>query len=203
MGRQDAAPPEEVVAKVAEAVRRLEPADAEIDGMLVRKHLKAMRLGKHHPHANAIANRLTSNKAHPQMDHVVEDDLRHWFSRIQTSFERNKGPKRKSFLNFNYVIRQLLALMVRDQSHLFQKIPMIKSRARIKQHDAIWEKVCADVGLVFKPLLPILPVPARANAKKARKADRQATPPALETDRQARTEADRQERPPSDAGHGA
>lgn len=150
MGRQNVVVPEAVLEKVQGSLRAAGKADGEVDGILVRSHMKKLRLGRYYELANTIANKISKNKATVRMHHTLEEDLRKWFLKIQAPFEKHKGAKRKSFLNYNYTLYQLLSL-VPNTDHMTKQLVMLKSKARLREHDTIWEKICNDVGLDFVP----------------------------------------------------
>lgn len=152
MGRQNVVVPEAVLVKVQESLRASGRQEADVDGIEVRAHMKKLKLGKHYELANTIANKISKNRATVRMHHTLEEDLRKWFLKIQAPFEKHKGAKRKSFLNYNYALYQLLSL-VPNTEHLTKQLVMLKSKARLKEHDAIWKKICDDVDLEFIPYI--------------------------------------------------
>lgn len=153
MGRQNVRIPELVFQRVQDSIKAAKVEADKVDGLVVRAHLKKMRMGKHYELANAIANKLTRNKSVVRIDHVMEENLRKWFLKIQAPFEKHKGGgKRKSFLNYNYCLYQLLTLLP-DTRHLTSQLVMLKSKARLKEHDAIWKKICEETGLPYKPFV--------------------------------------------------
>ncbi len=52
--------------------------------------------------------------------------------------------KRKSFLNYYYIIFKLLELM--KETELLPKVPLIKTIVRLRQHDHIWKCICEELG---------------------------------------------------------
>ncbi len=56
--------------------------------------------------------------------------------------------KRRSFLNYYYILLKLLELM--GQTELLPKVPLLRTRLRLRQHDFIWQKVCDELGWTFK-----------------------------------------------------
>lgn len=152
LGRQSVEVPASVILQLTMAMEAAGQDMTTLDGLGVRAYMKTLKMGKHYEQAHAVANKLTKNKAIVRLDHQLEDDLRHWFLKIQRPFDKHKGSKRKSFLNYNYVLYQLLTLVRGyDISHLRSQLTMLKSKARLKEHDLIWERICEEVGLPFNP----------------------------------------------------
>ena len=50
---------------------------------------------------------------------------------------------RRSFLNYYYVIYKLLELLKQDD-------PLLNTKLRLRQHDALWEKICDELGWTFR-----------------------------------------------------
>ncbi len=55
--------------------------------------------------------------------------------------------KRKSFLNYYYIIFKLLELM--KETELLPKVPLIRTIVRLREHDRIWKRICEELGWTF------------------------------------------------------
>lgn len=157
MGRQMIEVPEEVLQRVTACMTEAGEDMASLTGLKVRTYLKKLKLGKYYEQAHSLANKLSRNKAVVRLDHRIEEDLRRWFLKIQAPFEKHKGPNRKSFLNYSYVIYQLLSLLPEEAAgevaYLKSQLTLLKSKARLRATEKVWALICNDVGLEFKPLL--------------------------------------------------
>ena len=56
---------------------------------------------------------------------------------------------RRSFLNYYYVLFELLETLKQDE--LLPKVPLLKTKLRLKQHDALWRKICEELDWGFRP----------------------------------------------------
>ncbi len=65
--------------------------------------------------------------------------------RVWCSIERDR---RRSFLNYYYILFKLLELM--GQKELLPQVPLLRTRLRLRQHDLIWKKVCEELGWTWK-----------------------------------------------------
>ena len=73
------------------------------------------------------------------------------FQQIQEPFERILKitvPKRKAFLNYNYVIYKICELLKIDL-----KVKMLKSRDNLEKHDKIWKEIVQKLDLDFIPTI--------------------------------------------------
>lgn len=156
LGRQSVDAPEEVVQAVASCMAEAGENMASLTGLTVRAYLKKLKLGKYYEQCYSIANRLSRNASVVRLDHRLEEDLRRWFLKIQAPFEKHKGPSRKSFLNYSYVLYQLLSLVPEgggEVAYLKSQLTMLKSKVRLRAADQVWALICNDVGLEFKPYI--------------------------------------------------
>lgn len=160
MGRQrtDTAPG--VESAVRESIKKHEADTTVVTGALVRRHMKVLKLGHHYEDAFMVANAITRNAAVIRVDHRLEEDLRHFFRRIQRAFDDVKvDSKRKSFLNYSYVLYQFLRMLGRLD--IAAHLHMLKARSRLVAHDVIFGKICDRLGWVFVPLAPVKLRPIR------------------------------------------
>lgn len=72
------------------------------------------------------------------------------FLHIENAFNHVKPVHRKSMLNYNFLFVRLLQIIGRKE--LIQWFPQLKSRAKTKQLDAIWQDICVHTQLPFLPL---------------------------------------------------
>ena len=47
-------------------------------------------------------------------------------------------------MSYYYVVYKLLELM--GQNELMKDIPLLKTKARLKQHDQVWLAICEELG---------------------------------------------------------
>ncbi len=89
-----------------------------------------------------------TGKQPPYIKREIEDKIVRMFEmidRIWCSIERDK---RRSLLNFYYILFKLLGLM--EQTKLLPQIPFLRTRLRLRQRDFIWKKVCDELGWTWK-----------------------------------------------------
>ena len=69
------------------------------------------------------------------------DDM---FQELQAPFRANKLGQRKNFLNYNYVFCRLFQKIGCPQFSMF--FPLIKSRAKLRHLDEMWDPMVASIG---------------------------------------------------------
>ena len=150
-GRKQTDVPQEVV----DLVRQHLPTDLKkLTAGAVRKVLKKVGIGyKQYENAQAIVDILTKNKAMVKFPHGVEYEMKTHFMKVENAWNRVEGSKanaRKSFLSYTYVIKQLLVVL--GHPELAGMIDTIKSKHRLKAHDAAWANICEKLDWIFHPL---------------------------------------------------
>lgn len=75
------------------------------------------------------------------------------FVALQEPFRATRDPKRKNFLNYNYVFCRLLQQIGCDSFCIF--FPLIKSKVKLAVLDSAWERMVTYQGLPFVPLRPV------------------------------------------------
>ena len=69
------------------------------------------------------------------------------FKQIVRVYDKIDHDRRKSFLNYYYIVLKLLELM--KESELLPKVPLIRTIVRLRQHDKIWKGICEELGWSF------------------------------------------------------
>ena len=151
MGRQQTKVDVDITRRVMDSIRDDRSDDKTlITHVLIRKHLKKMKLGRHYEDCYAMANGLTRQATLIKVDHLLEEDLRFYFKRIQRPFLEHKGPRRKSFLNYGYVLFQFLTMLHRPDIAAHVTLP--RSKKVLVYHDDVYHKICCSLGWAFKPI---------------------------------------------------
>ena len=129
------------------AKERIHDGDARITTIKVRAILKKLRLQKHYVHVFLIASRLSGRNA-PTMSPAQEEKLLAMFSSIQEPFERHCPPHRVNMLSYSYVLRKFCGILGWEE--LAGYFPLLKSRSKVREQDAIWKLICDEVGYPFE-----------------------------------------------------
>ena len=95
--------------------------------------------------------------APPNPGPLLIDKLDTLFLELQRPFAAYKTPKRRNFLNYNYVFCRLFQLLELDQEY-GRFFPLIKSKSKLKQLDDTWALMCESIN--WKCLPPLTPPPA-------------------------------------------
>jgi hypothetical protein len=100
-------------------------------------------------HAPQIVERITGVPP-PRITPEKEAKLCDFFCRLEPAF--NACPKhikgfRQNFLHYAYVIYKMCELL--GYSEILPTLTLLKSKARLMQHDAVWKFMMAYLGLPF------------------------------------------------------
>ena len=116
----------------------------------IRDILKKLRCNKFYEHSAHILNRL-NGKPIPHMPVELEDKLRGMFKAIQYPFLKHAPASRRNFLSYSFSLRKMLQLLGKDD--FAARFPLLKSRDKLAQQDAIWRKICEELHWQFIPSL--------------------------------------------------
>lgn len=125
---------------------------ADISTADVRKALKKLRMTKLYENSPSIHARITGIQP-PRFSSEEERLLKTMFFRIQTAFDKAKSqvcPERKNFLSYSFCLYKFAELLGLPYMHLFR---LLKGREKLRQQDAIWEKICDSIGWVYYPTI--------------------------------------------------
>jgi hypothetical protein len=121
---------------------------SNIDYKQVRTILKKLKYNKYYEHIPHIINVLTGKDA-PILSREYEEQLRMMFKDIQNPFIKHCPHDRKNFLSYSYVLHKFCQLLELD--HLLDFFPLLKSREKLQQQDAIWKKICETLQWQYIP----------------------------------------------------
>ena len=146
-GKETTEIPEEIYDKILLEIKKQKITNmASLTSAKVRDILKKLKINKYYEHTPHIINRL-SGISMPHITPELEDRLRHMFCQIQVPFLKHSPPTRKNFLSYSYVLHKFMQLLEKDQ--FLSSFPLLKSRDKLLAQDAIWGKICAELGWEF------------------------------------------------------
>jgi len=117
----------------------------------IKNYLKRSSLTNYYEHAPYILSSINGKRT-LQLSVEVEDKLRDMFKEIQDPYEVAKNivvPKRKSFLNYHYVIYKFAELLSLDSFK--QHFTLLKSNEKLRTQDKIWKEICKILDWKFVP----------------------------------------------------
>lgn len=146
-GKETTEIPEEVYDKILLEIKKQKITNmASLTNSKVRDILKKLKINKYYEHVPHIINRL-SGVSMPHITPELEERLRHMFCQIQVPFLKHSPPTRKNFLSYSYVLHKFMQLLEKDQ--YLNSFSLLKSRDKLIAQDAIWRKICEELGWEF------------------------------------------------------
>ena len=150
-GKETTDIPEEVYDKILVEIRKQRITNmAELNFNKVKNILKTLKKNKYYEHIAHIINRLNGLPM-PNLSTELEEKLRSMFRQIQTPFLKHSPPKRKNFLSYSYVLHKMIQLLEKDE--YLSSFQLLRSREKLAAQDAIWKKICEELGWQFYPSL--------------------------------------------------
>ena len=146
-GRQSVGPAVlSVIELVKKEIKKERIADVKtITLAQVRKYLASLRLGRFYEYTPTIYARVTGHdimKFPPE----IESALLKLFEKIQPVFDSIEK-NRKNFLSYSFTMNKLLRLLNYDTGLEF--FPLLKSREKLLQQDALWRRICLVLDWPF------------------------------------------------------
>jgi hypothetical protein len=112
----------------------------------VREILRKLKINKYYEHIPYIMYKLNGIPP-PRLGQEVEEKLRQMFDAIQIPYLRHSPSTRKNFLSYSYVLHKLLQIL--DKPEFLRYFPLLKSREKLAVQEAVWQKICKDLGWPF------------------------------------------------------
>jgi len=136
----------DITAETLEKVKAEVIDPKETDVAEIKRILRKLKLTKYVENAFYITFAITEDP--PYVPREIEDKMVRMFARIVRAYPSVSTDKRRSFLSYYYIIFKLLELM--GQKELLPRVPLLRTKLRIRQHDAIWEQLCEELDWTYK-----------------------------------------------------
>ncbi len=142
-GREGKQIPPEILQQIKDELENPVEATA-ID---VKKAMRKLKMTKYIENFYYILFAVTGRQP-PYIKREIEDKIVRMFKMIDRVYLKIEKDKRRSFLNYYYILFKLLELM--GQIELFPQVPLLRTRLRLRQHDFIWKKICDELEWTWK-----------------------------------------------------
>lgn len=150
-GKETTDIPDEVYDKIILEIKKQRINNmADITYDRIKDILKKLDMNKYYEHTFHIMHRLSGQQM-PHLSAELEEKLRSMFKQIQAPFLKHAPPDRKNFLSYSYVLHKFAQLL--DKDELLPLFGLLKARDKLSQQDAIWKKICGDLGWQYIPSL--------------------------------------------------
>lgn len=109
----------------------------------VRDSVRHLRLRNAYDHVAQVTSRITGRK--PQrISPQIEEQLKNMFLRMQPAFQRHVPKSRTNFLSYSYVLYRCFQIL--GVTEMLEGITLLKGRDKLEANDAIFRKMCIDLG---------------------------------------------------------
>jgi hypothetical protein len=109
----------------------------------VRESLRRLRLRKAYDHVAQITSRLSGVRSQ-RIPPETEEQLKNMFLQMQPAFQRNAPKSRTNFLSYSYVLYRCFQIL--GLNHMLDGLTLLKGRDKLEANDAIFRKMCIDLG---------------------------------------------------------
>ena len=137
----------DITAETLEKVKAEVKDASQTDVAEIKRILRKLKLTKYVENAFYITFAIAGQEP-PYIPREIEDKMVRMFARITQAYPSVPTDKRRSFLSYYYIIFKLLELM--GQKELLPRVPLLRTKLRIRQHDTIWKQLCEELDWTFK-----------------------------------------------------
>ena len=123
----------------------------EVTPKRVRDSLRKLRIKKAYDHVAQIAARISGIPA-TTLSPQVEEQLKNMFLKMQPAFHKHAPKTRSNFLSYGYVLYRCFQIL--GLHDMTEGISLLKSREKLEANDAIFKKMCVDLGWKVPELPP-------------------------------------------------
>lgn len=109
----------------------------------VRESLRQLKLRRAYDNVAQITSRLTGRRPTRITPHV-EEQLKNMFLQMQPAFHRHAPKSRTNFLSYSYVLYRCFQIL--GIPEMLDGITLLKGRDKLEANDAIFRKMCVDLG---------------------------------------------------------
>ncbi len=142
-GREGKQIPPEILQQIKDELE----SPVEATALDVKKAMRKLKMTKYMENFYYILFAVTG-KQPPYIKREIEDKIVRMFKMIDRVYHKIEKDKRRSFLNYYYILYKLLELM--GQSELLPQVPLLRTRLRLRQHDFIWKSICEELEWTWK-----------------------------------------------------
>jgi hypothetical protein len=114
----------------------------------MKEILKKLGLHKYYEHIPSIISRI-SGKHPPTINRETEEQLKQMFKAIQEPFAKHRPKNRTNFLSYSYVLHKFFQIL--NMPEFVERLPLLKSREKLRSQDKIWKQICDDLNWEFHP----------------------------------------------------
>lgn len=140
-------PPDSVIVELLHELKkdRIETRE-EVTEERIKSYLKNLGYSKLYDNIPVIMYKLCGTEP-PKISRELQEQLIKMFEEIQIPFEKYQPESRKNFLSYSYTLYKMFQLL--GQTHLLNKLHLLKSREKLYQQDLIWKGICTEKKWVY------------------------------------------------------
>ena len=153
---------DEIVNVILNEIKKYNYSKQEIKSITdnnIIKILKKLDYNKYYKNLSYIRYKITGIKP-PAFTKEEENLLIHMFNLIEAPFYKHKPAKRKNFLSYSYILYKFCEKIKYDalenndiekckKYSKYLKLLILLKRKNLREQDAIWKKICNELGWIY------------------------------------------------------
>tara|TARA_B110000967_G_C18864717_1_gene552071 strand:- start:471 stop:1529 length:1059 start_codon:yes stop_codon:yes gene_type:complete len=141
--------PEKVIIAIKHQVKKERMRISDLTNQKTKDILKKLNYNKYYEHIPFIKDKLGIKP--PVMSPRLEEKLCSLFLEVEKQYAKHCPDYRVNFLNYYYVLYKMCELLKENQ--FLKHFPMLKDPIKRIEQDAVWRKICKDLGWTFIPTM--------------------------------------------------
>lgn len=141
--------PEHVMTAISQQVKKERITLNDLSNQKTKDILKKLGFNKYYEHIPFIKDKLGIRP--PIMSPRLEEKLCSLFLEVEKQYAKHCPDHRVNFLNYYYVLYKMCELL--KETTFLSHFPMLKDPVKRIEQDAIWRKICNDLGWTFVPTM--------------------------------------------------
>ncbi|KAJ4457068.1 putative NCLDV-specific basal transcription factor A2L [Paratrimastix pyriformis] len=137
-GKTERDVPDDVIQEIQKEIEVRKMASSDITYKVMRKILKQLNLTVYNENIFYILSRVSSRKL-PEFTADQIQEIRQMFNKIQSRYNQCKKQTRKNFLNYNFLIHNILKHLKLDEFLLY--FPQMKSKEKNREQQELFNKL--------------------------------------------------------------
>ena len=141
--------PEAVMSAIRGQIKKERITLRDLSNQKTKDILKKLGYNKYYEHIPFIKDKLGIRP--PIMPPRLEEKLCSLFLEVEKQYAKHCPNDRVNFLNYYYVLYKMCELL--KETKFLKHFPMLKDPVKRIEQDAIWRKICNDLGWTFVPTM--------------------------------------------------
>jgi hypothetical protein len=138
--------PQDVCNIILQDLKKRKMSRYKCTPIIIRKILKKHKLTNWYEHLQQVYCKISETQP-ITLSSDIEETIINMFLAMQELFRKYRSSTRSNFLSYSYVLNKIFRILKMPNHAKY--FGLLKSKPKLREHDIIWAKICADLGWDF------------------------------------------------------